>query len=153
MNLWVIVSFYSNFTSNSRYINDTIVPDSGSVSIQASVNRAVENSQLYIDNLNFDGFLSGIKESPLPIAQNIDFNVYPNPFSDHSIVSFSLNQDEKVMIRMFDLSGKQVLILADGKYTSGEHKIDLAASGLGKGFYVCVIHTGTLVYSKKVIIY
>jgi len=144
---------YTPFAISLYYINDTIVPDSGRINFQSCYHRAFGNSILTIDNLNFDGFLSGIKETPLPIAGNIDFNVYPNPFSYHSTVSFSLNQDEPVLIRMFDLSGKQVLILADGKYTSGEHKINLAASCFSKGFYICVIHTGNQVYSKKVIIY
>jgi len=133
--------------------NDTITPDSGQVDIQACWNKPMGNSRLYIDNLNFDGFLSVIKEPVLPSAGNIDFNVCPNPFREQAIFSFTLNHDESVMIRLFDLSGKQVALIANGNYKPGDYKINLSATGLRKGFYIGVMNTKDQVASRKVIIY
>jgi len=135
------------------FIQDTIVPDSGQISIQACGHRPLGNSKLYIDNLNFDGFLSGVKAPPLTATSNFDFNVYPNPFSDQATVSFTLDQDEQVVVRLFDLSGKQLALLTNGYFKSGRNKINLPASGFDKGFYICVINTKTNVLSKKIIIY
>jgi hypothetical protein len=149
-----VVIDYTPFSLNIDYDSDTIVPDSAQIKIATTTfNKAHGNSVLYIDNLNFDGFLSsGIKEPALTATGNFDFNVYPNPFSEQATVSFSLIQDENVMIRLFDLSGKQVALLADSKYKSGEYKINLSASELKKGFYICVINTGDKIDCKKIII-
>ena len=51
------------------------------------------------------------------ILQNIDanelstkgFNIYPNPASDHIIISFEANDSKERVLTIFDLSGKIVL--------------------------------------------
>jgi len=149
-----VVTDYTPFVIQIIYIdNDTVVPDSGTISVQSCSRRTLGNSRLYIDNLNFDGFLSGVKEPPLTNVENFDFNVYPNPLSDQATVSFTMNQDRFVKVRLFDLSGKQVALLAECMYKAGNHKLDLSAQGLQKGFYICVINTGNRIFSRKLIIY
>jgi hypothetical protein len=143
---------YTPFCNEIIY-NDILMPDSGQIFIQTYRSMPHGNSVMYIDNLNFDGYLSGIKDPVLTKAGNVDFNVYPNPFSDLATIAFSIQQDENVTVRLFDLSGKQVALLVDGRYYTGEYKINLSASGLSKGFYICVINTEAAVYSKKLIIY
>ena len=134
-------------------MSQTEIPDSASITFQTYTSPPFGNSVLYIDNLNFDGFLSGIKEPAITLSNNLDFNIYPNPFNEQATVAFTINRDEKVLVRLFDLSGKQVALLADGKFTTGSHIINLSAHGLQKGFYICVINTENAVYSKKLIIY
>jgi len=147
-----VVTEYTPFVINISY-NDTIAPDSGQITISSYRNRPLGASQLYIDNLNFDGFLSGIKEPAITVSSNIDFYIYPNPFNEKAIVSFTLNQEEHVNIRLYDLSGKQVAPLADCTYKAGNYKLDLSAQGLQKGFYICVINTGNQALSRKLIVY
>jgi photosystem II stability/assembly factor-like uncharacterized protein len=146
------IASYSPFSINLFY-NDTVVPDSCRIHILSYSNNIMGNSRLYVDNLNFDGFLSVIKENAIVATDNFGFNVYPNPFSEYATVSFSLNQDEDVIVRLFDISGKQIAILANGRYKIGEYKINLSSAGLGKGFYICVINTKNKVSNKKLIIY
>jgi len=146
------VTDYTPFSININY-NDSTVPDSGLILIRACFTKPMGNSKLFVDNLNFDGFLSGIKEPAITLSNNLDFNIYPNPFNEQATVAFTINRDEKVLVRLFDLSGKQVALLADGKFTTGSHIINLSAHGLQKGFYICVINTENAVYSKKLIIY
>ncbi len=149
-----IVDTYSPLITEIKYNYSPFeIPDSASISIQSYFNKPRGRSVLYIDNLAFDGFLAGIKESPLPEAENINFNVYPNPFTEHATVSFTLDKDEKVLVRLFDLSGKQLSIVANGYYKPGEYKINLSASGLNKGFYICVINTSQSFQSRKLVIY
>ena len=150
---WNSISSYTPFITDIIYTGPTEIPDSASISINAYNGPPCGNSVLYIDNLNFDGFLSGIKETPLPASDNFDFNVYPNPFSDQATVSFTMNREEHVKVRLFDISGKQVVLLADCKYDAGNYKLDLSAQGLQKGFYICVINTEGQALSRKLIVY
>jgi len=145
---------YTPFNANINYYSPTEIPDSASITVQNfNIFPPFGNSVLYLDNLNFDGFLSAIKETPLPAESNINFNVYPNPFNDKATVAFTLNNDENVTVQLFDLSGKQVALLASGYFKSGRNNINLPASGFDKGFYICVINTRSSNLSKKIIIY
>jgi hypothetical protein len=144
---------YTPFIININY-NDTIIPDSAHIGIQLFIKKPLGNSVLYIDNLNFDGFLPVIET---PYVSNpdggFDFNVYPNPLSERAKVSFTVSNDEHVTVRLFDLSGKQVAVIADRLYKAGQYNLDLSASGLNKGFYICVINTKNSIDSRKLIIY
>jgi len=148
------VSDYTSFNINIFYMNDTITPDSGFISISAYKGmKAKGNSILYVDNLNFDGYLAGI-EKPLvsnPEAE-IDFTVYPNPFNTLTNIAFSINEESSVLIRIFDISGKQLALIADSKFFPGNYTFDFDAAGLRKGLYICVIHTDKKVISKKIIL-
>ena len=146
------VTNYSPFAINIYY-NDTVVPDSGQINISSFLNSPLGNTKVFIDNLNFDGFLSVIKEPAIIDAGNLDFKVYPNPFSDQTTISFTIKQDEKVCVRLFDLSGKEIEILTDDKYKAGNHNLKLSALGLQKGFYICLINTNKSMLSKKIIVY
>ena len=144
---------YTPFIINIDYFT-TDIPDSVTITFQAyNCWPPLGNSVLYIDNLNYDGFLSGVKEPVLPASGNFDFKVYPNPFSEQATVSFHIIHDEFADIRLFDVSGKQVVLLANKWFKTGDYSITLPAAGLKTGFYFCVIHTGNRVSSKKLIIY
>jgi len=149
------VADYSPFYAEIQYFSgyDTVVPDSSSIQIRAFNNRPLGFSTLYIDNLSFDGFFSGLKNPAIALPNNFDFSIYPNPFCESATVSFSLNNDENISVRLFDLSGRQISVLADGLYKKGSHSIDLTASGLNSGFYICVINTSDKFYSKKIVVY
>jgi len=146
------VSVYTPFTIDIFY-NDTITPDSCRISISQWIKKPKGNSKLYIDNLNFDGFISEIKQTGNSDTDLSDFKVYPNPFSDMANATFTINHDEYITIRLFDISGKKVALLADGMYKAGNNIIRFSAEGLQKGFYFCVISTKNQVFTKKIIIY
>lgn len=146
------VNSYSPFIVDIQYYNSDI-PDSATICFQSSfLSPPTGNSVLYVDNLNFDGFFTGIKEPALTSADSISFNVFPNPLSEKGIVSFETHREENVTVRLFDLSGKQIALLAGGIYKPGLHKINFTASGLSKGFYICMINTNYSNYFKKIII-
>jgi len=148
------VANYTPFITNITYINDTVIPDSSQI-LLTTITRGKPhgNSKLYVDNLNFDGFIAGIKAPVVTDVGSTSFNVYPNPFCEQAILSFTIKQDENVLVRLFDLSGKQVATLGSGRYSSGNHKIILSSEGLKKGFYVCVINTDKEVLNKKIVVY
>jgi hypothetical protein len=43
--------------------------------------------------------------------------------------------------------------LAKELYKPGKYRINLPASGISKGFYICVVNTSSQVCSRKIIIY
>jgi hypothetical protein len=57
---------------------------------------------------------------------------YPNPFSGHTTVPFWLPAQDRVWIRVYDLTGKLVLE-QEGVFGRGRHAFDLTAPQLGDG--------------------
>jgi len=57
---------------------------------------------------------------------------YPNPFSGHTTVPFWLPSEDRIWIRVYDLTGKLVL-QQEGVFGRGRHTFDLTAAQLGDG--------------------
>ncbi len=69
---------------------------------------------------------------------------YPNPFSENTNLTYLLLVEAEITIKIFDLSGKPVVILEDARKSSGYHKTEWNGfNGNGKkvppGIYFCRI--------------
>lgn len=149
------VSDYTPFTAAIAY-NQAVTPDSAYINIQVSKNNMpLGNSYALIDDFNFDGFLADVEENPMvkPANADLEFNIYPNPFSNNATISFTLDQPEQVQIRLYDISGNDILTIANKNFGEGDHDISFSGAGLQKGFYICMITTDKTTYSKKIIVY
>jgi hypothetical protein len=78
------------------------------------------------------------------------FSVYPNPFDNTASVSYSLEKEADVKIEVFNIMGKNVATLVNGKTGSGEHTANLE-SNYGSGIYfVTLTIDGNKVATKKI---
>jgi opacity protein-like surface antigen len=82
------------------------------------------------------------------LSRQINFRAYPNPFSSHCQIRFSLPQPEAVQIDLYNLAGHKVAIITSAMYGSGEHEVSLNAENLGNGIYICRITAGN--YSENI---
>jgi len=60
---------------------------------------------------------------------------YPNPTSGRSTITFDLPQAADVSLRLYDVGGREVAVLADGPRPAGHHVVPVAAQGLAPGTY------------------
>ena len=74
--------------------------------------------------------------------------IYPNPFSRNTTISFFLDRSEKVTLKVFDLSGREVTTLLNDELTSGEHSITLDTKDLPEGIYMLKLQTEHLVQQR-----
>ena len=61
---------------------------------------------------------------------------YPNPFNPQTVVSFSVTEAAHVDVRVFDVLGREVGILADGRYEAGVYEAVFDGTLLSSGTYV-----------------
>lgn len=78
------------------------------------------------------------------LAQN-----YPNPFNPSTTVRFSLPSEERITLAVFDVMGREVGRLAEGRYAAGEHSVAWDASGFASGIYLCRLTAGPVLLSRK----
>ncbi len=67
--------------------------------------------------------------------------VYPNPFSGSATISFSLEKKTGVQIKIHDLSGRLIAVIADATFNEGEHEVIYSNSGLKAGIYILSINS------------
>lgn len=61
----------------------------------------------------------------------------PNPLTTSSVIAFSLTRDAHVRMSILDVSGRQIMVLADEVKGAGEHLVRWNAAGLRSGIYLC----------------
>lgn len=94
--------------------------------------------------LNIDGFrmfrnwtnivgikpLGNIAES-FALSQN-----YPNPFNPSTNIKFSIPERGYVVLKVYDLLGREVASILEENYSLGTYEVDFNANGLGSGIYM-----------------
>ena len=61
---------------------------------------------------------------------------YPNPFNPQAVVPFSVATTAQVQITVFDMIGREVATLADGRYETGVYQAVFDGSALPSGMYL-----------------
>lgn len=86
--------------------------------------------------VNFDMTLpASVSENPhFPTEYALENN-YPNPFNPQTTIPYSVADVGRVSLRIFDIQGRQIAILAEGKHLPGRYKATWDASGYPSGIY------------------
>ncbi|HPI66960.1 MAG TPA: T9SS type A sorting domain-containing protein [bacterium] len=70
-----------------------------------------------------------------------DLYLYPNPFNPTTTINFSLPYDEQVKLSVYDLRGREVMVLVDDFRTAGEYSILWNAVYEPSGVYFARLQT------------
>lgn len=96
-------------------------------------------------NLDIAVTWSDLKNKSFKLNQN-----FPNPFNPVTSISFELPVSLVVSVKVYDIMGNQMAVLADNKYyTSGYNEIKFDASNLSSGIYFYQISSTFLNDVKK----
>ena len=75
---------------------------------------------------------------------------FPNPFNPSTQIKFGLTEASNVDLRVYDILGKEVAILANNKFLSaGSYNVKFDASNLASGIYIYKLTAGSNTISKK----
>jgi len=78
-----------------------------------------------------------------PDAGPLAVAIRPNPSASVATVAYQLPEAGAVRLRLFDVLGREVAVLAEGDRVEGEHRVDLDASQLAAGVYVLELRVGS----------
>lgn len=82
---------------------------------------------------------------------------YPNPFNPATTISFTLGEAVRVRLRIYDVSGRFVRELTDGRREAGLHSeiwdgTDQAGRGVSSGVYFYRLEAGSFIETKKMVL-
>jgi hypothetical protein len=77
---------------------------------------------------------------------------FPNPFNPTTQIEFELLQDSDVELKIFNLSGKEIILLHKGFLQKGIHQFKFDATGLPSGIYLYQVSTPLSTHSHKMIL-
>ena len=64
---------------------------------------------------------------------------YPNPFNPSTTIEFTLSKAGNYKVRVFDLTGQEISLLADGYFQAGSHLVRFDGNGLSSGIYITIL--------------
>jgi subtilisin family serine protease len=89
--------------------------------------------------------------TPLPAAIQLDQN-YPNPFNPKTRIGITLSESADIRLTVYDLLGRQVAMLAEGRYPQGPHTFEFDGSRLASGAYVYRLSAGGRPFAKRMML-
>lgn len=76
---------------------------------------------------------------------------YPNPFNPSTEIRFSVVDRGNVSLKVFDVAGREVAILADGVYAPGEYRVRFSPENLASGMYLYTLRVGGFTETRKMV--
>ncbi|MDP8205565.1 MAG: T9SS type A sorting domain-containing protein [Candidatus Electryonea clarkiae] len=127
--------------SNARHIQqDAVIArdgDGGFIAVWEDMRTTIEffRYDIYAQRVN-DG-LVGVREnnvSSLLDKWSLEA-VYPNPFNSYLNIKVALPLDSKLQIKLYNILGKEVAVLADDFYRAGSRRFAWNTGNLASGIY------------------
>jgi hypothetical protein len=95
----------------------------------------------------FTSFNTGLDvdpNAPEELPCDLLLQNYPNPFNPATTISYRLVAPGEVRLEVYDILGRQVALLADGRMSVGTHTVQWDAAGLAAGVYLCRLRVGDI---------
>lgn len=108
-----------------------------------------ETDTTYIGNKNN---LSKLNDHPIIPTENKLYDNYPNPFNPNTIIKYSLKDDGKVSLKIFNTLGEEVRTLVNEIKPAGNYEVEFNVSDLSSGVYIYQLKSGDFVSSKKMLL-
>lgn len=124
-----------SYTIKAKDTSSLLSINSDPVSIIAILQKPSPVTELKISQTNYS------------LAQN-----YPNPFNPSTEISYTLKEDGIVVIKVFDVLGKEVAILKNKFETAGNHIVNFNAANLPSGIYFYRITAGSFFNTRKMLL-
>jgi hypothetical protein len=91
------------------------------------------------------------KDQSLPEKFILSQN-YPNPFNSSTVISFSLPLKLLVLLKVFDIMGREVATLVNEELAAGNHYHQWNASNITSGVYFYQLKSGSFIDTKKLVL-
>lgn len=115
------------------------------------VNNEYDDITAYSGDIIFTSTTSVNDEKLNPNSFKLN-NAYPNPFNNSTIISYQLQSKSFIQLMIYDLNGREIIILVNQIKPAGKHEVSWDATGLSSGTYILVLNAGNNHAAKKLML-
>ncbi|MDP4219828.1 MAG: T9SS type A sorting domain-containing protein [Bacteroidota bacterium] len=83
---------------------------------------------------------------------SLSLEAVPNPAINNTVIRYYLPEQEQLTLEIYDVLGKKLITLFEGKATQGFHDVTLATELLPAGEYFCKLQAGNTELLRKIIL-
>jgi len=77
---------------------------------------------------------------------------YPNPFNPKTIIRFQVPEESKVVLKVYDILGAELMELINDKKIAGIYELELNSTSLPSGTYIYRIIADDFTDTKKMLL-
>ncbi len=92
--------------------------------------------------------VSSVKEQTTPETFALEQN-FPNPFNPTTTIAYSIPASARVVLTVYDLSGRTVAALVNATQSAGSYRVTFNAEGLASGVYIARLNAGSQTAIRK----
>ncbi len=147
------IGIISMVAVNSSPASELLKPDS--VYTDASINVTPVESGLhrempYTMNHDDSAALLALMQQPMDEPDDVILTQnFPNPFNPVTAISYQLPESSEVSLKIYDVTGSEVMQLVDDKQPAGSHSVILRATNLTSGTYLYRLETEDTERTRK----
>jgi hypothetical protein len=104
-------------------------------------------------DVRYKKVFTSIQQTSLTVPQSTSLQQnYPNPFNPGTVIEFQLRHAGEVSLRVYDVLGREVAVLANGTLNAGTYRVPFDARRLASGIYYYRLVAGSFVDSKRMLL-
>ena len=113
-----------------------------------------ENFSYRLKQLDFEGSFSYSEEIEVELNPTFFelFQNYPNPFNPFTIISFTVTERTRVVLKVYDVLGNEVASLINEEKPARNFEVEFNVINLSSGIYYYKLVVGEFVDVKKMIL-
>lgn len=129
----------SGITQNLRGVSFIDTAIGTAVGDQGKILRTTNGGVTFIEVIS----------NEIPNKYSLEQN-YPNPFNPTSKIRFDLPENSTVKIYVYDITGREINVLANGFFSAGTYTTNFNASDLPSGVYICRMTISETGFSESI---
>ncbi len=117
------------------------------------INDSENMSRLYTWDVHASTYPAAVDDDLTGVpAEYALFQNHPNPFNPTTSVGFALKTAGNVELNVYDMSGRMVREVVNGRLSAGYHNAQIDASDLPAGIYLYRLNAGNFTDTQKMIL-
>jgi len=134
-----------------RYENETYKSVFFGFGFEAIYNYENRHEVLFRILNDYFGLIVGTEEKENSKVSRNNLQVFPNPITSSTTLSYLLSEKSKVKLDIYSINGKHTSLLINEVQKKGQHDVVIDMENIPAGIYICILRTNKGIQTIKMI--
>lgn len=145
-------SWYFGDGSQSNELNpEHVYSEPGNYTVTLVVSNGSMSDTISAENYITVSNIISVSETETVLSYGLGQN-YPNPFNPATIIEYSVPEETRVVLSLYDILGRRISTFVNEIKSAGRYKYSFDASALSAGVYLYRINAGEFNQTRKMVL-